>query len=82
MKEEIKIPIEQFSKEFKEEYNFLYKHNDKVAGYEQALNEFDSMLKNDNNFKKFVGQYVEYRQDFLSSDRECVAFMFALEKYM
>lgn len=82
MKKEINIPIQKFKKEFEKEYDFLYDNYDRVAGYNDALDEYDNLLKNSENFAKFVVEFIKYRGDILSSDRECVAFMFALEKYM
>lgn len=78
----VDVPIEQFDKEFETEYGFLYDNRDNVAGYTEALDEFDYLIKNDENFKAFVKEFVKYHGDYISSDREAVAFMFALEKYM
>ena len=78
----VDVPIEQFDKEFETEYGFLYDNRDNVAGYTEALDEFDYLIKNDENFKAFVKEFVKYHGDYISSDREAVAFMFALEKYI
>ena len=74
----ININIHKFAEQFRKEYNFLYNNRDNVAGYREAVDEFDAMLKHD-WFKKFVGEFVDFRKDFISSDREAAAFMFALE---
>ena len=76
---EVNISIEGFYKEFKKEYDFLYDHDDNVAGYEEAVQAFDEFLP---SHKEFVSEFVQYRGDFISSDREGAAFMFAMEKYM
>lgn len=73
------INIEKFTEEFEKEYDFLYENNDRVAGYNEAVEAWESFAK---NHKKFVREFVLYRGDFLSSDREVAAFMFAMEKYM
>ena len=70
------INIEKFLKKFNEEYEFLYNNHDRVAGYHEALQAGDEFITNHSDF---VREFVEYRGDFLSSDREVVAFMFALE---
>lgn len=70
------INIDRFMYQFNKEYNFLYENDDNVAGYMEALNAFDEFLP---EHKDFVAEFVEYRKDFISSDREAVAFMFALE---
>jgi hypothetical protein len=50
-----------------------------VAGYKEAVQAFDEFLPYHHGF---VDEFVKYRGDFLSSDREAAAFMFAMEKYM
>lgn len=72
------INIHEFIKQFNKEYSFLYDNRDNVAGYGEAVEAFDAMLTHD-WFKKFVGEFVDFRKDFISSDREAAAFMFALE---
>ena len=72
--------IHEFAKKFSEEYSFLYKNQDRVAGYREAVDAFDEYLKGDvGGFRKFVGEFAKYRNDIISSDREAAAFMFALE---
>lgn len=72
--------IHEFAKKYSEEYSFLYKNQDRVAGYREAVDAFDEYLKNDiGGFRKFVGEFASYRNDLISSDREAAAFMFALE---
>ena len=73
---EKKINIEEFEKQFNKEYDFLYEHNDNVAGYREAVQSFDEFIKTHGDF---VGEFAKYRGDFVLSDRECAAFMFALE---
>ena len=76
----MKISIKDFMEKFGVEYSFLYKNDDRVAGYREAVEEFDRYLNNDvGGFRKFVAEFVEYRGDVVSSDREAAAFMFALE---
>ena len=58
------------------EYTYLYNHHDRVPGYEEAVNAFDSFAKKN---KRFIGEFIKFRGDFISSDREAAAFMFALE---
>lgn len=74
------INIQDFLKKFSEEYGFLYDNDDRVAGYHEAVEAFDEFLRNDvGGFKKFVAEFANWRKDFISSDREAAAFMFALE---
>lgn len=67
--------IKEFAKQFNKEYNFLYDNYDNVAGYDEAVTAFDEFAP---NHKEFVSEFVKYRGDFISSDREAAAFMFAL----
>ena len=71
------IDIKQFAKQFNKEYKFLYDSDDYVAGYREAVEAFDNFVE---KHAEFVGEFVDYRRDFVSSDREAAAFMFALEK--
>jgi hypothetical protein len=75
----INISIEKFEEQFDKEYDFLYENKDNVSGYREALACFDDLLKSNKSFKKFVIEFVKYRKDYIASDREAVAFMFALE---
>ena len=73
------VNIKAFAEKFHKEYDFLYEHNDNVAGYSEAVEDFDTRIKASENFKNFVGGFVDYRGDFISSDREAAAFMFTME---
>lgn len=46
---------------------------------DDAVEAFDEFLK---KHKEFVREFAKYRGDFISSDREAAAFMFALESMM
>lgn len=71
------VNIHEFSKRFNKEYEFLYECEDEknVPGYEEAVAEFDEFIKIHGDF---VGEFAKFRGDFISSDREAAAFMFAL----
>lgn len=71
------INIHKFAEQFNKEYKFLYDHNNMVAGYNEALKEGDKFIA---EHPEFVGEFVKYRGDFISSDREVAAFMFALNE--
>lgn len=71
------INIHKFTEQFNKEYKFLYDNNDMVAGYNEALEEGDKFIAKHSDF---VGEFVRHRGDFISSDREVVAFMFALSE--
>lgn len=71
----INIDINNFLEKFNKEYEFLYENHDNVVGYYDALIEGNEFIE---NYPEFVGEFVKYRGDFISSDREVVAFMFVL----
>ena len=66
----------KFAKQFEKEYDFLYKNRDRVAGYKEAVIAFDELLKSQPDF---IREFVAYRNDVISSDREAAAFMFAFD---
>lgn len=70
--------MKELLEKFNQEYEFLYSNDDKVAGYDEAVDAFDRDLKNA-KFKKLVQDFAKYRKDFISSDREAAAFEFACE---
>ena len=73
------INIHEFFKRFQEKYDFLYEHDDRAAGYYEALSFGNDFIKTHSDFVK---KFNAYRQDILSSDREVAAFALALFTYM
>ena len=74
------VDMNAFLDKFKKEYDFLYKNNDRVAGYGEARDYFDEWVKKPES-KEFMKKFIEARGDFVSSDREAAAFAFALESF-
>lgn len=73
--------IDDFLKKFDDNYDFLYdanKHNNEVAGQREATASFDDFVK---EHRDFVREFVNYRGDFISSDREAAAFMFTIDDF-
>lgn len=71
------VSIEKFLRKFRKEYKFLYDNYDNVAGFRDAVNEFDYRIHHDIGFSRMVQEFAQYRKDFISSDREAAAYMFA-----
>ena len=71
------VSFKQFLRKFNREYDFLYKHRDNVAGFQDAVKEFDFRIHHDIGFSRMVQEFAMYRKDFISSDREAAAYMFA-----
>ena len=69
------VNIYKFKEQFDKEYAFLYEHGDNVAGARQAASAFDDFAK---DHGEFVGEFARFRGDYITSDREAAAFMFAL----
>ena len=74
----VTVNLPTLLEKFNQEYSFLYDTRDHVAGFSEAVEAFDESLKSE-KFRELVAKFVEYRLDFISSDREAGAFMFALE---
>lgn len=72
------VQLDTFQQQFTKEYEFLYAARDNVAGYQEAVKAFDEYAASADG-AAFVGAFVKHRGDFISSDREAAAFMFALE---
>lgn len=72
---EYNINIYRFLKRFDEVYDFLYKHHDQVAGFQEAMSVGDWFIS---NRKEFIREFNEARGDILSSDREVAAFGYVL----
>lgn len=70
------INIAAFLEKFNEEYQFLYDNHDNVAGYAEALAAGNQFFE---AYPGFIAEFVRYRGDPLTSDREIAAFMFTLE---
>lgn len=73
--------IDDFLKKFDDNYDFLYdanKNGSEVAGQREAADAFDDFLK---EHRDFVCEFVKYRGDVISSDREAAAFMFTLDDF-
>lgn len=72
----ITVSIEAFLNRFNAEYEFCYEHHDHVAGFMDAVDAFDDFF---NQHRDFVMEFVAYRGDAITSDREAAAFVFAAE---
>ena len=77
---ETMISLSAILEKFEKEYEFLYDHGDNVAGYREAVSAFDEQIaKQGKGFLSFLGAFADFRGDFISSDREAAAFMFAFD---
>lgn len=75
------INIKDFLNKFNDNYDFLYDSNaqgSEVAGQREAAMAFDDFVKDN---REFVREFVRYRGDFISSDREAAAFMFTIDDF-
>lgn len=77
VKQSMTINIHAFYEQFKKEYEMIYETPGFICGYTEAVNAFDEFLA---THREFVGEFVKFRGDFISSDREAAAFMFALNE--
>lgn len=73
--------IDDFLAKFDRNYDCLYnanRHGKEVAGQREAAAAFDDFLKQHGDF---VREFVNYRGDVISSDREAAAFMFTMDDF-
>ena len=78
--ESVDVDMQAFLDKFNAEYKFLYDNEDNVAGEDEAVEAFDGDMTYP-KFKEFVQDFVKFRGDFISSDREAAAFEFACESF-
>lgn len=71
----LNVDIQVFEERYNHEYQFLYDNHDCAAGYEEALAEAELFLAAHDDF---VREFARYRGDYLTSDRELVAFILTL----
>lgn len=70
--------IARFLDKFKSNYKWLYSGADSMSGYYELVETFDTLLQANESFKLFVGCFVDYREDIISSDREAAAFVITM----
>ena len=70
------IDIYKFLEQFNKEYKFLYDCESYVAGENEAVLAFDNLLESQ---ASFIREFCLLRGDYITSDREAAAFMFALD---
>lgn len=71
------VESEEFLRSFGEVYEALYR-NEGYVDYRRAVDLFDDLLREDEGFKAELLDFAEFRQDPVTSDRECAAFVMAL----
>ena len=72
------MKIETFSNTFNEIYNKLYEARDNVAGFKDAVLFFDEFARQQ---PEFVQEFVTFRGDLITSDREAASFSYALGEH-
>lgn len=71
------IDFTELLKELNKQYHFLYEKRDDVEGYrETVLAGVEFISEN----IEFIREFVAFRGDVLSSDREVAALMYALKE--
>jgi len=72
------IDIATFLNTFNAIYSELYEAGDNVAGFDEAVAFFDEFTKQQPGF---VQEFVKFRGDLITSDREAASFAFGLEEH-
>lgn len=70
------LSMEEFSKLFDTVYNVLYNAGG-LVDYSDAVDRFYLMSKIRPEFEAKIREFETYRQDWITSDRECAAFVIA-----
>ena len=70
------LNIAAFLEKFNQEYQFLYDNHDSVAGFLDALETGNQFMY---DHPDFIAEFIRFRGEPITSDREVAAFMFALE---
>lgn len=81
------VDLDRFEASYNKHYDYLYFNDVRPfhhpAGYDEAETEFDARISDDSNdlfFKTLASRHCERRRDFISSDREAVAFVMAVHE--
>lgn len=82
----VDIDLEELRETASKYYSILYNNDDIIHGgaagdYSTSglSGGFDDYVESNSAFKKLVQEYVKYVGDFISSDREAAAFIFAVD---
>ena len=75
------IDIEEFKNKYEENYKMLYQKACGIKGYYGKIKKYNRLTKR-NDVRELLKRFILHRGDFISSDRECVAFVLTLENYM
>lgn len=78
---EVNINMDEFLNRFSEIHTELYDSNDDMDDFDEAVSAYDEALKNP-TFRDFLGEFVGYSGNVVSSDRECAAFMYAFREFV
>lgn len=70
--------IAEFLEKFNQNYDLLYTYGDNIAWYYEALEFGDNVIS---EMPEFVQEFVQYRGDVLSSDREVATFGFTMSDF-
>lgn len=81
----IAVDFKPLSDKVSEVYNYLYNNNDTITVGNDRYSasslsyDFDGYMQVNDEFKRLVREFTKWNGDYLSSDREAAAFIFALD---
>ena len=70
------IDFDSFYDKFGEMYEEIYNSRDQYPKFDWAVKQFDEVIMK--KYKDFVMDFVKFRGDMITSDREAAAFTFTL----
>ena len=68
------MTVKDFNRMYEDIYNGLIEEDMAL------VEEFDTQLHSNKEFKEKVIEFVKHRGDFISSDRECMAYMMVFNR--
>ena len=74
------LNIHKFAEKYADSYDWLYEQDTTGEATREYAEAFDTLMGRSKSFKAFVQAFVEYRKDFISSDREAAAFILTMER--
>lgn len=71
--------MEKFADKFDAAYEFFYKNECSLPMMEDMCNLHTQLMSYNGDYKRKALKFIEWRGDFLTSDRECAAFFAAYD---
>lgn len=78
--EQMNLNIHEFAKLYSDSYSWLYEQDSTGEFTQEFAWTFTELMHKNKSFKRFVQDFVRYRGDFITSDREAAAFVLTMDR--